>query len=240
MLPSVAPSLGASELRLELAGALHHGSAYRHVRPDRVADGPRLLRHAVIGAADHPVELAWKPARRRPKPVGLDVTAGAEHVRIGVSRPQLGEPVRLGNGIVVEKGEDRSARDVRPRLTGARETTAVGVSEHRHTGDLCLGAVPQLFAAIDDEDDLQRWERLETYRIDRSHEVVPALHGVRTDDHGYPFGRFTGWVGARDGLISVGWTPSHRGCYLGRHRRMISRCCERRDRARDERPARPC
>jgi hypothetical protein len=81
-------------------------AAKRHVCAERVADLARLLRQTDVAAADHPVELGRKPARRLRLPARDDLTACADHLSPSIRPQQPKKPVRLRSRVVVEEDND--------------------------------------------------------------------------------------------------------------------------------------
>jgi hypothetical protein len=173
----------ASQLVAETAELDQHLAAQRHVGADQVAHGLALLRHAGVGAADHPVELGRKPGGLALVPGGVDGAAGAEHVGVAVGVGQALQPVGGGKGVVVEEGDDITAAGGDAAVAGAGEALFLVVLDQLDLGPAPFGLGQQLGRVVDRQHDLVRGQRLRLDRFDRLREYVEPVERVGADQH---------------------------------------------------------
>ena len=95
------------------------GSAERHVGSDDIANAGSQLWQSRVRTSDDPVELGRERSWPALGPGGLDRAADAENVGVLVMHCQALEPVALGDGVVVQKGNDISACCSQPRVPRA-------------------------------------------------------------------------------------------------------------------------
>jgi len=64
-----------------------------------------------VTAADDPVKLGREPPGTTLDPGGRDPTADGDDVRRGIVRKKALKPVRVGNRVIVEEGDDLARRE---------------------------------------------------------------------------------------------------------------------------------
>ena len=174
--------LEAPEAVVEASERGEHVAAHRHVRGDQVAHaGPR---HPLVGAADHPLELAREPAGSRVGPDGLDLSTHPEGAGIAVCALQLLDPAGVRLGVVVEEPDDVARRPGGPGVPGPGGARALLVLDHQHAGQPGAQDGGELGVVVDHHDHLARRPGLGAKGRHRPLEVVPTLVRVAADHDG--------------------------------------------------------
>ena len=132
----------ASDIVVEAADLVEDGAAERHRGADHVAHGAGVGMPGV-GAADHPVELGWKPRGPGVVPTRHDPTADADDFLALVRPAQLVEPVRFGDRVVVEKRHDLAVGGRDARVASAREAARAPSSRPRSRREIARGGAPR-------------------------------------------------------------------------------------------------
>src|SRR5262249_55077650 len=143
--------------------------------------GARRL--AQIAAPHDPAEFFWKPARLWPWPYGQHAATRSDDRWIRVERCHAAEPIRLGDGIIVQERDNSSLRDTHARIARGGKAAASIVGDGPYVGACACYQLLQSRVVIDDNDDLKRLKVLSAKRIERGPKAIPSLLGIRTDDN---------------------------------------------------------
>ena len=92
------------------------------------------------------------------------------------------EPVLLGDGVVVEKGDDIAPGCSDPGVLATRESLLLAILHHGDVGQRRGERGVQRGVVVDHQDDLPFGKALLSHRFHRGVGVVPTLLGVGADD----------------------------------------------------------
>ncbi len=174
-----------AEAGREAADIGQHLPAERHVRADEVADLATLAAepaHALVGAADHPVELRREPAWPAFLPVGADQAADPQHLRVSVPVGQPGDPVGVRHRVVVEESHDVTLGTAHPGVARPGQSRCEPVRDDDRPGQGVHRPAQQPRAVVHHQDDLQRGNALPAQRRHRPGQVIPPLLGITADN----------------------------------------------------------
>src|SRR6185312_10416758 len=174
----------AADALPEAAEAPEQRPPERHVAADRIAHGGEPVRLSGIATAHYPVELLRKPARPLPRPERPHAAADADDGRIGIVREHAREPVGFCDRVVVQKGDDRSARALDAGVARGRQTATPAVRNDLQLRIVGRDARLQSRIVVDDDDGLSGRAVLPANGIQRRPKAIPAPFGVGADDDG--------------------------------------------------------
>jgi hypothetical protein len=183
LFPAERAAVRVSEAMKELE-VLEDLTSKRHVRADQVSHGGARLGEAAVRAADHPVELGQKPCRARTRPAGGDPPAHCCDLLILIRFCQALKPIGLGQGIIVDKGNDGASRSPCAGVARPGQPGRSRAREGNRARELAGESLEQSRFMVYDHQNLVRQERLRLKRRDARRQPVPALSGVGADDDG--------------------------------------------------------
>jgi len=98
---------------------------------------------------------------------------------------QRRQPVLGGTRVVVEERDDLALTGRGAGVAGPGRAAGAGIGDDRAVGELAAGAGQQARIVVDDHHHLQHRRGLRANRLDRVAELIPAIIGEGSDDHGY-------------------------------------------------------